>query len=350
MPKRTNGKSKNTGGRIVLRTGGVKKKRRPLATSGYEEIIVPAAESSVVKTRRPKMNYSEEGNLTVEHREYWHDISGSTGEFTLETFALNPGLEEVFPWLAQIAGRFEKYRFHKVCVKYACNCSTSTPGFVGLAIDDDVADEDPGNRSELLAMEGAVTGPAWHEMETYMPLRSNRQWRYTRVGDYPTDTDPRTSDAGKIFIANGNQTATSGIGSFWIDYKVELSVPQLHISPPSCAISSAVANKIFGTTASINQIGTAVSVSSEDQLLFKRAGEYLVEIIGTGTSPVFTGDPVVTNGGTVFSVANLSNASYVAASWIVKVFVGTVLNFSGILSSGSLSSTATQFASRKYEL
>jgi hypothetical protein len=221
---------------------------------------------------------------------------------------------------------------------------------VGLAIDDDVADEDPSNRSELLAMEGAVTGPAWHEMETYMPLRSNRQWRYTRIGDYPTDTDPRTSDAGKIFIANGNQTAATGIGSFWIEYKVELSVPQLHIDPPSCAISSTVANKIFGTTATFNQIGTAVSLYSENQLLFKRAGEYFIEIIGFGSSPVFTGDPVVTNGGVAAPAANLSNSSYVVGSWAVRVFVGTVLSFASVLSSGTLTSTSTQIASRKYGL
>jgi hypothetical protein len=298
---------------------------------------------------KPHYEYAKDGNLVITHREFWYDITGSTSEYTMETFELNPAQEEVFPWLAGIAAKYEKYRFHFLRIKYACNCSTNTPGFLGMAVDDDVADQNPDSRSELLAMEGAVTGPVWHEMSTSMPLTSNRQWRYTRVGSYPTDTDPRTSDAGKIFIARGNQSATTGLGSMWIEYKVELSVPQLHIDPPSASILNGGAN-MFETTATLKEVGMGLTIKALNQMYFKRRGEYLIVVTGTGTNPVFTGSPTVTGGGSVIASSNLAGASYVIATWVVSVLVNTVLDWSSVHTGGTLTGTATQIGSRKYEL
>lgn len=48
-------------------------------------------------------------NTIIRHREYIGDIIGSTA-FSINKWNLNPGDETTFPWLANLAANFEKYR------------------------------------------------------------------------------------------------------------------------------------------------------------------------------------------------------------------------------------------------
>lgn len=300
----------------------------------------PASESSVVRTSKPIFKTLPDGGVEIRHREFWHDEGGSTDAFSIYGAPINPGLEEIFPWLGAIAARYEKYRFRKLVFRYAPVCPTSTPGYFAMAVDMDVSDETPNNRSELLAMENAVTGPAWTGMEAHAPLQNGNRWRYTRVGAYPTDTDPRTSDCGKVFLAKGDQSNTSGIGSIWVEYVVELSTPQLHIDPPSAKLeSSESASSYFITPAtllSVKQINTAVSVIGDNALKFQRAGNFRLLALGVGSNPVPNiADPTITNGGTAKYMGSINNTVYCYLDLLIKAAVGSVLTI-GPLISGSL--------------
>jgi hypothetical protein len=257
----------------------------------------------VVTTSKPQFESSGE-NLIVKHREFWHDESGGVNPFELTAYELNPGQQEVFPWLANIASRFEKYKFRRLEVHYHPNCPTSTPGYFAIAIDADPSDQDPTNRSEMLAMEHAVTGPCWTQMRCKFPLGGNRI-RYVRVGGYPLNTDPRTSDCGKIYISKGDQVFPSGIGSLWVDYEIELMIPQLHIDPPSMStnrvLSTPFDNNWITTSQNLSQLDTYATIVSSNIFNVKRAGTYLLTLYAQqeGTTPI-TLDltaPTVTNGG-----------------------------------------------------
>ena len=52
--------------------------------------------------------------MLVTHREYIADITRNSNAFAVDTFNINSGLASTFPWLAQIAGRFESYTFERL--------------------------------------------------------------------------------------------------------------------------------------------------------------------------------------------------------------------------------------------
>ena len=63
--------------------------------------------------------------FVIRHREYITDIySGVAGApgapapspFKIQSFSLNPGMIETYPWLANVAGRFEEYNIEVCCL------------------------------------------------------------------------------------------------------------------------------------------------------------------------------------------------------------------------------------------
>jgi len=55
----------------------------------------------------------ETGSIIISNREYVGDIfaPSTSGVFEVQAFPLNPGLEQTFPWLAQLAANYEEYEF-----------------------------------------------------------------------------------------------------------------------------------------------------------------------------------------------------------------------------------------------
>jgi len=55
--------------------------------------------------------FGNSDSTVITHREYIQDITASavTGAFKIETFSLNPGQTDTFPWLASIASNYEEY-------------------------------------------------------------------------------------------------------------------------------------------------------------------------------------------------------------------------------------------------
>jgi len=53
----------------------------------------------------------ETGAITISRKEYVADIYGppSSTAFQIQSYAVNPGLEQSFPWLSQIAQNYDEY-------------------------------------------------------------------------------------------------------------------------------------------------------------------------------------------------------------------------------------------------
>src|SRR5437868_8025472 len=61
------------------------------------------------------------------HREYIQNvITGTANTFNLQSFPLNPGLPQVFPWLSKIAIGFEQYKINGMIWEFR---STSANAF-----------------------------------------------------------------------------------------------------------------------------------------------------------------------------------------------------------------------------
>jgi hypothetical protein len=64
----------------------------------------------------PKFDSTRQTNVVC-HREYLKDFTGTTG-FSLNTFSLNPGLADTFPWLSTVASSYQEYKFHGLVFEF----------------------------------------------------------------------------------------------------------------------------------------------------------------------------------------------------------------------------------------
>ena len=64
-------------------------------------------------------------------------VGGVPQPFVLQSFAINPGLEQSFPWLSQIAANFDEYELQQLCFTFKSTTTESgnqTNGQVGTVI------------------------------------------------------------------------------------------------------------------------------------------------------------------------------------------------------------------------
>ena len=81
---------------------------------------------------------SDTGAIILSHREFVGNVYGPSAgkDFEVQAFTLNPGLEDTFPWLAQIAGNYEEYQMMQLMFSFkstVSNFQTST-GVTGTVL------------------------------------------------------------------------------------------------------------------------------------------------------------------------------------------------------------------------
>jgi hypothetical protein len=182
--------------------------------------------------------------VTVRHREYIADVAipSGTPTFNSGSYGINPGMPALFPWLSTMANSYELYRFNRLCFEYVTRSPATTGGSVYLAVDYDACDIPPVDKQGMLSYEGAVSDAAWQNIEVHLPsafLNLGMRERYTRAGEY-ADVDKKTYDTGTLIIATEaiqELSADVHIGELWVDYEVELLVPQIRQANRAAGIS-----------------------------------------------------------------------------------------------------------------
>jgi hypothetical protein len=182
----------------------------------------------------PPVMHTTADSVIIRHREYITDVLASTA-FTTTTYAVNPGLRSIFPWLSNIAINFAQYRIRGLVFEYK---STSSE-FVGAT--------NPAMGSVMLASQYNVYAPAFankvaidnnewttsakpsqsfiHPVECAPNLVPYNQY-FVRSGLVPNGQDARLFDMLYFTVAtNGQQTAGSTIGEVWATYEIELFKP-----------------------------------------------------------------------------------------------------------------------------
>jgi len=182
----------------------------------------------------------ETGAITITHREFIREIYGPTAAFENHGFALNPGIEATFPFLAQIAGNYEEYEFNQLLFTFrstTAEIGTSTTGQVGtmiMATNYNPSNKDFESKFVMMgydaAQSGKVTSDLVHGVECDNSKLSGTDEKYVRTGPAPIGTDLKDYDHGRFQIAVSNSPAgfaDNSLGELWVSYSVTLRKPKL---------------------------------------------------------------------------------------------------------------------------
>lgn len=183
------------------------------------------------------INSINRAGVVVRHREYVGDILATTA-FTIQTFNINPGLPNTFPWLSQIASAFEQYKLRGMLFEFLSTSSdallssaTSTAlGTVNMATEYDVAEPVFPDKRTMLNHEWSNSRkPSCtfvHPIECKKAYNAQNAY-FVRSAAVPGGFDQRQYDFARFSIATEGMQADGGVlGELWITYEVELMKQQ----------------------------------------------------------------------------------------------------------------------------
>lgn len=203
------------------------------------QTVAHVAKQRTVTTHAPKVKTTREG-MYVTHREYIQDVSRSVTSFVVDTIAINAGLASAFPWLSQVAGRFESYTFERLDFIFEPMVPTAQAGSVMMAVDFDANDSAPTNKTALMSYQGAVRSAPWQASRLTCSAIDRKKMvneRYVRSAALTGTYDIKTYDLGNLQLATVGTGATNVVlGELYVEYTVRLRTPQIQ-SGPSLALS-----------------------------------------------------------------------------------------------------------------
>jgi len=319
------------------------------------------------------VNASQSGNAIIRHREYIGDIN-ATKEFTVQTFPINPGMRDTFPWLAQVASSYECYRLRGMVFEFKSlssdavlsSATSSALGAVIMATQYNSLSTTFNSKIQMENHEFANSSKPsctfYHPVECKKSLNPVDEL-YIRDGDIPADSDLRLYDLGKMSIATVGMQADSGVcGELWCTYEVELFHQRWYapfiVLTDKCQITGATQAAWFGTTISF-VAGSSLGLNiGSNTILFPaevKTGKFLMHIkyVPTGGSTAIVAPTVTATSGCTLDVvwcaaagfddnadggnANLTATTFVVSRWITITAASALITFSG----GTL---ATSFA------
>lgn len=205
--------------------------RTRAASRSFRSVAAPAAIGTTSISTQPRIGGSSSPggggsgkSVRVTHSALFGSVSGTTA-LSVQTFRLNPGISDVFPWLSGIAGVFDMYRIVNASVRYVPVTGTDTEGALYVAWDPDPTDPVPTTKSQIMAFASAVTGPVWKSFSLKIPSLGPK---YVRRGEV-VGAALNTYDNGQLFVCT--QSADSQLlGDLYVDYTIELIMPHVYSS------------------------------------------------------------------------------------------------------------------------
>jgi hypothetical protein len=326
---------------------------------GQPSLAAPVAYSSPTQNMPPRINNSRRMSRVI-HRELVATISGNT-TFGTQTFALNPGIAASFPWLSTIAPSYEQYCFKRLRFHYVTRCATTYVGSVLLAPEYDALDAAPTTEVDTAMMAGAKEDVPWRDqfidfnIQDMFPLGPRK---YVRTGALTATADLKTYDAGQLVVGLASCTDTSAIGKLWVDYEVELHIPQ---NPNS--IQTVGVGATFISNISVNQsvatgvaeiiawnelVYDTISVTNTAGSLVLPAGDYSYIVVANGSTDDAGATPIIW-----FELNGLINGSAASPPQYSSVRMATLDNEATsiqVILQGYVSSNGTTALSINAEL
>jgi len=255
------------------------------------------------------------------HREYIKDIvvPDVPTDFTLQSWNINPGNADMFPWLAAIAARYQQYKINGCLIEFKTLSSDITAGgalgAVILATNYDVVENVFANKLEMENSQYAVSAkPSRSQVHAIEcdPQLTTTSVLYVRGSNEAGSTvvnDPRFYDLGRFQLATVGLPGAAGavLGELWITYDITLLKPII-AHPAIEGTSNLLANDTIGTTSPLGYSpiltgNDMFSVVDEFTIRMHVPGIYYVQCSYQGTAlDVLT---VVTNAGFVTPLQDL---------------------------------------------
>lgn len=314
-----------------------RRKARAQALPMAQSVQAPVARTRVMKGLQGNPDQS----TLLRRREYVGDIPGSV-TFATTGYNFNPGLANLFPWASQFANSYDEYVVTNVSFIYEPEQASSATGSVILSFDYDASDAAPVDKVSALETKDSVRSAPWTPSRLTLAASDLKhrcaEALFTRSATVPS-TDIKTYDLGVLYVSTVGQASTAICGELWIEYTIQLRVPQRASNPGSNVIASTSITKsvIFGTAATIT--GTPTFSVSGSTMTFNSPGYILLAYLVTGTVLV---TPTITpsTGATATLIAATTDSGQLNQ---VGYFVARVLSGSTILIDFSASTTVTAF-------
>ena len=261
-------------------------------------------ENSLVYPDRVVPSFGED-SIRVKKREYICDINASTA-FANNSFPVNPGLSEVFPWLSAIANNYEQYRWNGLVYQYVSTSSDAIAsstnlgmGQLCIASDYNAGDEAyrnlPQALSSMFANSGKPSENIMHAVEC-APTDVPNKLFYCRSGDVPSGQDIRLYDMLSLQVMTQKMPAAyTGMGQLWVSYDITFCKSiqnnqlgfDINTDKYIMVAPSQTSSKYFGTSRTLvdrSNLGTTVT---DNKISFPpdlSSGYYLIHYSTTGAS------------------------------------------------------------------
>jgi len=185
---------------------------------------------------------SDNQEILLSHTEYLQDIyGGNSAAFTNNKLALNPGILENFPFLAQLAANYEEYEFVQLLFhfKSTVDASISNTGTTGTLIMATNYNADAAafkSKEAMMQYHGAhstrLDKDMIHGVECEPSKNAGSAIKYIRTMPVPNG-DLKDFDLGNFQWALVNlpsQFFNQQLGELWVTYTVKLAKPKLAVS------------------------------------------------------------------------------------------------------------------------
>lgn len=183
----------------------------------------------------------ETESVIFTNREYIKDVYGpEDGSFTNYALNLNPGLENVFPWLAQVAANYEEYEFIQLLFEFKSTVNPSTAGdgqtgTVIMATNYNASEKEFGDKAAMMQYHGGCSGRLTEDLIHGIECSPNKSvgdmHKYVRTD--PVDDDIKSYDHGKFNFAIANMPSefkNQQVGELWVTYRIKLLKPKLGVA------------------------------------------------------------------------------------------------------------------------
>jgi len=280
----------------------------------HSEIANEVMSGGVSKSANISSAGDETGSICISNREYVGDIfaPATSGIFSVTPFPLNPGLEQTFPWLSQLACNYEEFEFIQLVFEFVSsiqdvNSSNGQVGTIITATNYNASQPNFTDKPQMAAYYGSVSGRTTddqtHGVECDPNKLSGSAGSYIRTNPVLTGEDLKAYDHGIFQLATHNiPTAmlNGTLGELYVNYKVMLRKPKF-LSGRGLAITRALFVsggsetylRPFGTNALMlkgqqNNLNIAINVDADNNTVLTFPSYYCglleVKVLIEGTS------------------------------------------------------------------
>ena len=182
---------------------------------------LPLATSKTVALGVPRSTNTASGSTIIKHREYLGAVVGTT-TILVKSYNVNPGLATTFPWLANIANNYEKYRVKKLSAQYVTSSGSTTGGRVGLAFGYNPSESNPESKQQFFSIIPNREEAPWEDIQLH--IQPTGETKYIRIGGVSNGT-VNTYDMGKLLVMTSNNASGAVVGEIFVEYEIELIRP-----------------------------------------------------------------------------------------------------------------------------